>query len=120
MNESDSEIGNDKANRFDLIRYNKSRKLKLKEFDFATDLEEKKELDLEEEVSKATALKENPCTKNLEISLFWEEKVVILIRSIQLYAIFFIFYYEYWPSYARKFFTPVMMAVLGTNWHIPD
>ena len=64
-------------------------------------------------------MQENKCTKNLVISLFWEEKFVLLIRVVRLYAVFFIFYYEYWPSYSRKFFTPFMMAMLGSNWHIP-
>jgi len=45
---------------------------------------------------------------------------VLLIRVVQLYAVFFIFYYEYWPTNARQWFTPFMMAVLGTNWHIPN
>ena len=54
------------------------------------------------------------------ISLFWEEKIVLLIRILQIYSLFFVFYYEYFPSYSRKFFTPIMMGVLGTNWHIPD
>ena len=75
--------------------------------------------DIVEEVDKANAMTESRCTKNLMISLFWEEKIVLLIRVVQLFAVFFIFYYEYYPSYARKFFTPFMMAVLGTNWHIP-
>lgn len=77
-------------------------------------------MDIEEEVSKATTLQESACTKNLEISLFWEEKALLLIRVLQLFACFFLFYYEYYPSYARKFFTTPMMLVLGTSFHIND
>ena len=77
-------------------------------------------MDIEEEVSKATTLQESACTKNLEISLFWEEKILLLIRVLQLCACFFLFYYEYYPSYARKFFTTPMMLVLGTSFHIRD
>ena len=121
IDESDEEVGADKANRLDLAGYNQKRKDKLKAFNFKKDHEDViKEADLEEEVSKATAMQENGCTKNLVISLFWEEKIVLLIRMLQLYALIFVFYYEYWPSYARKFFTPYMMGVLLTNFHIPD
>ena len=51
------------------------------------------------------------------ISLFWKEKFVLLIRVYQLYALFFLFYFEFFPSNARKFFTPVMMTFLG-SWHL--
>ena len=114
-------MGQEKANKLDLVAYNQRRKEKLREFDFKKDHEDEvKEDDLEDAVNKATALKENDCNGNLSISLFWEEKIAIMIRVLQLYGLIFIFYYEYWPSYARKFVTPYMMFILGTNWHIPD
>ena len=77
-------------------------------------------MDLEEEVSKATTLAESSCTHNLEISLFWEEKILLLIRVMQLYACFFLFYYEYYPSYARKFFTKPTLFFLGYLPYIDD
>ena len=51
------------------------------------------------------------------VSLFWMEKVVMLIRVYQLYALFFLFYYEFFPESARKHLRPVMMTFLG-SWHI--
>ena len=32
------------------------------------------------------------------ISLFWIEKIAMLIRVYQIYAVFFLFYYEFFPS----------------------
>jgi len=39
------------------------------------------------------------CMGNLEISLYWEEKFVIFIRVMQLYAFLFFIYYEYFPTF---------------------
>ena len=55
------------------------------------------------EVEVANQFKENRCTGNLEISLFWEEKIIILIRVMQLYSVFFLYYYEHWPSKTRAY-----------------
>ena len=120
---SDSEGEGDKGKgeRLDLLGYNRRRKDKLREFDFQKEDEgEKLEVDLEEEVSKATTLAESACTHNLKISLFWEEKILLLIRVMQLYACFFLFYYEYYPSYARKFFTKPTLFFLGYLPYIDD
>ena len=119
--DSESEGEKKKGERMDLLGYNRDRKAKLREFNFQKEDEGvKEEVDIEEEVSKATSLQENPCTKNLEVSLFWEEKLLLLLRVLQLFACFFLFYYEYYPSYARKYFTKPMMCVLGTVFHISD
>ena len=45
------------------------------------------------------------CFGNLEISLFWEEKLGIMVRCAQLYALLFFFYFEQWPSNTRKYLT---------------
>ena len=55
---------------------------------------------------------ENRCTGNLEISLFWEEKIVIIIRVLQLYSTFFLYYYENWPSKTRLLLTPMFSSIL--------
>ena len=60
-------------------------------------------LNEKDEIEMANAMKEDKCTGNLEISLFWEEKIIILIRVLQLYSVFFLYYYEYWPSKTRLY-----------------
>lgn len=50
-------------------------------------------------------IEENCCTGNVNVSLFWEEKFMIIIRVIQLYTFFFLCYYEFWPQSARSNFT---------------
>ena len=54
------------------------------------------------------------CFGNLEISLFWEEKLAILIRTAQLYSVLFFFYYEQWPSNTRKYLTVMFSAFNGS------
>ena len=56
MDDSDEELdtSKNKANRFDLIRYNKGRKQKLRDFDYSMDMTKDETLDLEEEVNRAT------------------------------------------------------------------
>ena len=98
--------------RLDLRAYNKERAEKLNEFDFS--LHEQLETELETEVSEALQLEEHCWTKNLTISLFWEEKIFLLVRAIQMYSLFFIVFYEFWPSYARIYFTPFFMAFNGS------
>jgi hypothetical protein len=39
-------------------------------------------------------LEENRCSGNLEISLYYEEKIAIILRCIQLYAILLLLFYE--------------------------
>ena len=34
------------------------------------------------------------CMGNLEISLYWEEKIVLFYRILQLYGFLFLVYYE--------------------------
>ena len=54
------------------------------------------------------------CFGNLEISLFWEEKLVIIVRTLQLYSVLFIFYFEQWPSNTRKYLTVMFTAFNGS------
>ena len=61
----------------------------------------------------ANKLKLN-CFNNLEISLFWEEKFVMLIRVAQLYSCLFFFYYEQWPSNARNYLTIMFASFSGS------
>ena len=51
------------------------------------------------------------------ISLFWQEKLLLLIRINQLYALYMLFYLEFFPERARPVFTPALMAQLGA-WHL--
>lgn len=69
--------------------------------------------DFDTEVEEAMKLKESCWTGNLQISLYWEEKIVLILRSLQLYAFFFIVFYEHWPSVTRDYFTPVFTALVG-------
>ena len=56
------------------------------------------------------------CLGNLEISLFWEEKMFLFIRISQLYALLFIFYYEQWPSKTRSKATRQILGVNATGY----
>ena len=68
------------ANKYNLQAYNRDRKRRLNEFDFRTvPVEEEEESDFDKQVMQANKLKVN-CLGNLEISLFWEEKIVMLIK----------------------------------------
>lgn len=69
-------------------------------------------------IDVAISLEEN-CCKNLRISLFWEEKIILLIKVLQLYSFLFLIAFEYWPSTTRKYFTPFFTTLLGT-FHIWD
>ena len=79
---------------------------------------EGEELNEEEAVEQANTLVENRCTGNLEISLFWEEKIIILVRVLQLYSVFYLYYYEYWPSKTRDQLTPYFSLLL-VAWYVP-
>ena len=54
------------------------------------------------------------CFGNLEISLFWEEKLIIIVRTLQLYSVLFFFYFESWPSNTRKFLTVMFTSFNGS------
>ena len=66
-------------------------------------------------VQQAMKLKTN-CFGNLEISLFWEEKLAILLRTAQLYTVLLFFYYEQWPSNTRKYMTVYFAGVNGSSY----
>lgn len=103
-----------KKNRFNLLGYNRQRRDKLNEFDFQTNLEtEEEEDDQDSKISQANRLKLN-CWQNLEISLFWEEKIFMMVRVVQLYSCLFFFYYEQWPSSTRKYMTVLFSAMTGS------
>jgi len=59
------------------------------------------------------------CMGNLEISLYWEEKIVIFFKILQLYGFLFLVYYESWPSRAREDFT-LLFTSSTMSWHILD
>ena len=81
--------------------YNEKRRGYLHEWHVPIEEDENDNDDENEAVEEANRLKANPCTGNLEISLFWEEKILIIVRVLQLYSVFFIYYFEHWPSKTR-------------------
>ena len=102
------------GSRYNLLAYNKDRKNRLNEFDFTIQRSETEEDDdFEQQVMMANKLNLN-CFGNLEISLFWEEKLVIIVRTLQLYSVLFFFYFESWPSNTRKYMTKMFMAFTGS------
>lgn len=101
------------GDRYNLLRYNRQRKQKLREFSFVDDTDADEELDEDKQVMMANKLKLN-CFGNLEISLFWEEKLIILIRIAQLYTALLFFYYEQWPSNTRKYLTVMFSGFTGS------
>ena len=90
--------------------YQKQRQDQVPYFDFL-ETEEDKEVD-QDAVAEANKLNENCCTKNLEISLYWEEKIVLILKMCQIYAIMFLFFYEQWPSKVRTYGTQIFLGVL--------
>lgn len=92
--------------------YNDKRREYLHEWHLPFEEDEDEKDDENEAVEEANRLKANPCTGNLEISLFWEEKIIIIVRVLQLYAVFFIYYFEHWPSKTRQYLTPMMSSFL--------
>ena len=100
VNSDDEDEGNKMGlsrsgdDRLDLLQYNKHRKDQLYDFDYTMDqTKDEEEENFDEQVMMANKLKLN-CFNNLEISLFWEEKFVMLIRVAQLYSCIFFFYFE--------------------------
>ena len=57
------------------------------------------------------------CMGNLEISLYWEEKIVLFFRILQLYGFLFLVYYEQWPTRTRLDITPLFTSST-MSWHI--
>ena len=98
-----------------LAEYNKKRREMLPLWEVPIP-DEEQELNVEDEIEKANTVRVN-CFKNIEISLFWEEKIVIIIRVLQLYALFYIYYFESWPSKTRNNLTPVFSTIL-LSFHI--
>jgi hypothetical protein len=93
--------------------YNNSRKAMLPKFDVTRDdIDDEETFNEANEVEKANTLKQDRCTGNLEVSLFWEEKIAIVIRTLQLYSIMFMFYFEEWPSLTRQHLTPMFASWL--------
>lgn len=100
--------------------YNEMRRERLVPFDFKPKkkvVEQKK--DFSELVREANKLWEDPCTGNLEVSLFWEEKFLALFRVLQLYSFYFLVFFEYWPSATREWGTGFFAGAIGA-FHIWD
>ena len=61
----------------------------------------------------AMSIKTN-CMGNVVVSLFWEEKFLLVIRYIQLYGFLMIAFYESWPTEARRLWSYVMLGSTGS------
>jgi len=97
--------------RFNLLNYNAQRRDKLNDFDFLMDNDDEGEnLDEQAEIMEANKLHERSCNKDLVISLYWEEKIVLIIKVLQLYGILFFFYYEKWPGNIRMYATSAITS----------
>ena len=83
----------------------------MKEFDLEEDEVEEEDESEDAAIRNANKLTENACNRDLVISLFWEEKIVLIVRVLQLYSLLFFLYYEYWPSVTRTYFTPFFASV---------
>lgn len=102
--------------KYNLRRYNRRRHellLKIKN----PPVKKVKEKSLQQSITDAMRVRTHWLTGNINVSLFWEEKIFILVRSFQLYAFFFFTYYEYWPTAARTNLTWLFAAGIGT-WNI--
>mmetsp|Transcript_11575 Transcript_11575/g.17491 ORF Transcript_11575/g.17491 Transcript_11575/m.17491 type:complete len:83 (+) Transcript_11575:598-846(+) len=38
------------------------------------------------------------CLNNYEVSLFWEEKLALILRFLQFYSFLLLIFYEQWPD----------------------
>ena len=38
------------------------------------------------------------CLGNMPVSLFWEEKIVLVLRFLQFYGFFLLIFFEQWPD----------------------
>lgn len=52
------------------------------------------EKSLQQSIMDAMRVRTHWLTGNINVSLFWEEKIFIVLRSFQLYSFFFFTYYE--------------------------
>lgn len=60
-------------------------------------LEYHKYLKVRETVIENLIKKKVNCFGNFGISLFWEEKIILFIRFLQMYSMVYVAFYEYWP-----------------------
>ena len=60
-------------------------------------LEYNKYLKVRETIIENLIKRKVNCFGNFGISLFWEEKILIFIRYLQLYSMVYVAFYEYWP-----------------------
>jgi hypothetical protein len=102
-----------------LLEYNTYRQsilVQLPEIQKPAPLKNKSEAD---KITDAMKMKTHCYTGNLNISLFWEEILQIMIRVMQLYSFFFMVYYEFWPSSVRMYLTPLFTSFM-LSFHILD
>jgi len=58
--------------------------------------------------------KKRNCFGNFGISLFWEEKFLLLVRYLQLYSLCYIAFYEWWPFDFNEMLGNIVLG-LGFN-----
>lgn len=77
-------------------------------------LEYHKYLKIRETSTEVIIKKKKNCFGNFGISLFWEEKFVLLIKYLQIYSLAYISVYEYWPY---DFDSALGNAILGMGFN---
>lgn len=105
MNKRPDEATPFTATKYNLRRYNKRRHELLIRIPEPPKAFDEKEIALQQRITDAMRIDTNCFTGNINVSLFWEEKYLIIMRVIQLYSFFFLTYYEFWPASARSGFT---------------
>lgn len=68
---------------------------------------------IHQHVYKASGLLKNRMG-DVEVSLFWEEKLIMIWRFLQLYGLFMVVFYEEWPSQTRVSIGGVFMFMSGS------
>ena len=72
-------------------------------------------IDIENPESVIYRIEEN-CLGNLDVSLYWEEKVVLLLRYTQFYGFLLLIFFEDWPE-AYRWQSPYMFF-FGGQWNL--
>ena len=56
---------------------------------------------------------EKSCTGNLEVSLLWEEKIILMLKFAQLYGFLLAVFYESYPFQYQETLGPALFALSG-------
>jgi hypothetical protein len=70
------------------------------------------DLDIDDPSAFIYAMDEG-CIGNIEISMMWDEKIVMMIRYLQFYGFFLLLFYETWPERWCTAIGPYLFAISG-------